>query len=153
MIIQTKIDTVSWQLLIIVITSQQNKYNLFMLSTYEILLLVVLSHWIEQKNGLVSKRRSSPFSSKLLSSVLRRRFWKFGPKTNVSLWPISRNKVQQYLQDGKVFKSLVNIKKVSDIEILIPFHLCDKCIHCITIDSILYFNLYKSPHYEWIFQY
>lgn len=52
------------------------------------------------------------------------------------------------LQDGKVFKSLVNIKKVSDIEILIPFHLCDKCKHCITIDSILYFNLYKSPHYE-----
>lgn len=152
MIIQTKIDTVSWQLLIIVKTSLQNKYNLFMLSTYEILLLVVLSHWIEQKNGLVSKRRSSPFSSKLLSSVLRRRFWKFGPKTNVSLWPISRNKVQLTGWES-LFKSLVNIKKVSDKEILIPFHLCDKCKHCITIDSILYFNLYKSPHYEWIFQY
>lgn len=151
MFIQTKIDTVSWQLLIIVKTSLQNKYNLFMLSTYEILLLVVLSHWIEQKNGLASKRRSSPFSSKLLSSVLRRRFWKFGPKLmyhNGLFQEIRFN-----FQDGKVLKSLVNIKKVSDIEILIPFHLCDKWKHCITIDSILYFNLYKSPHYEWIFQY
>lgn len=54
------------------------------------------------------------------------------------------------LQDGKVFKSLVNIKKVhvTDEEIIIPFYISDKCIHCITIDSILYFNLYKSPHYE-----
>lgn len=144
MIIQTKIDTVSWQLLIIVKTSLQNKYNLFML-------LVVLSHWIEPKNGLVSKRRSSPFSSKLLSSVLRRRFWKFGPKLMYHYGLFQE--IRFNLQDGKVFKSLVNIKKVSDIEILIPFHLCDKCIHCITIDSILYFNLYKSPHYEWIFQY
>lgn len=35
------------------------------------------------------------------------------------------------LQDGKVFKSLVNIKKVhvTDEEIIIPFYISDKCIH------------------------
>lgn len=73
-------------------------------------------------------------------------FWKFGPKTNVSLWPISRKK-RFNLQDGKVFKSLVNIKKVhvTDEQIIIPFYISDKCIHCITIDSILYFNInYES---------
>lgn len=151
MIIQTKIDTVSWQLLIIVITSQQNKYNLFMLSTYEILLLVVLSHWIEQKNGLVSKDAALPFLPSYCRVYYEGASENLAPKLMYHYGLFQEIKFN--LQDGKVFKSLVNIKKVSDKEILIPFHLCDKCIHCITIDSILYFNLYKSPHYEWIFQY